>query len=75
MMKKKFVICGVFGAMLLSGNVLAACPSNLSAEDMYDCIVVEGAGGVYDVPSNYKSDTVSQNQSDKDSSKLASAAK
>jgi len=26
---------------------MAECPNSLNADDMYDCIVVEGAGGTY----------------------------
>ena len=32
------------------GNTWAACPSSLSADQMYDCIVVEGAGSEYKDP-------------------------
>ncbi len=36
--------------LLNIGNVAIAddvCPDTLSADEMYDCIVVEGAGGTY----------------------------
>ena len=32
------------------GNAWAGCPSSLSADQMYDCIVVEGAGSEYKDP-------------------------
>lgn len=75
-MKKQLMILGVFGAVLFSGNVLAECPSSLSADQIYDCIVVEGAGGTYKAQENDTSAPVSQNQSGrqaKDSNTLASA--
>ncbi len=36
--------------LLNIGNVVIAddvCPDSLNADEMYDCIVVEGAGGTY----------------------------
>jgi len=62
-MMKQLVMCGVFGAVLFAGNVLAECPKNLSAEQMYDCIVVEGAGGEYQAAEADTNTTVSQDQS------------
>ena len=77
-MKKQLMICGVFGAFIFTGNVLAECSSNLSVEQTYDCIVVEGAGDVYQMPKAKAAKSVSQNQSGaktKVSTDLASAEK
>jgi len=42
----------LLGSVLLasSGVSMAECPQNLNAKQMYDCIVVEGAGDIYEPP-------------------------
>ena len=42
-MKKQLMVCSIFGALVFAGNVMAQCPSNLSVEQQYDCIIMEGA--------------------------------
>ena len=48
-MKTIVKVTGIVSLFLTSGFVLASdpCPSYLTADEMYDCIVVEGAGGTY----------------------------
>ena len=46
-MKKQLLGYSVLGVILLAGNALAECPNSLSAAQMYDCIVVEGAGDIH----------------------------
>ena len=53
-MKKQLLIGSVFGSLLLVGNAMAQCPSNLTTEQKYDCIVMEGAGDFYEVPAEAK---------------------
>ncbi|MGD8925736.1 MAG: hypothetical protein PVG20_02730 [Thioalkalispiraceae bacterium] len=40
---------GIVSLFALSGLAMASdpCPGYLNADEMYDCIVVEGAGGTY----------------------------
>ena len=42
----------LLGTTLLAafGTTMAKCPSNLNADEMYRCIVVEGAGDEYVAP-------------------------
>ena len=47
-MKKQLLGYSVLGILLFAGNALAECPDNLSADQMYDCIVVEGAGDIHE---------------------------
>ncbi len=51
----------LLGSALLAsyGVSMAECPQNLNAEQMYDCIVVEGAGGSY-VPPKAADDKTAQ---------------
>ena len=38
----------VIGMFAISGLAMAdQCPDTLNADEMYDCIVVDGAGGTY----------------------------
>jgi len=37
----------VLGAFLMSGVVYAECPDNLKAEQMVECLTIEGAGANY----------------------------
>ncbi len=45
-----FVITITAASLFTMGNLSFAdqCPDTLNAEQMYDCIVVEGAGGTYE---------------------------
>lgn len=47
-MKKQLLGYSVLGILLFAGNAMAECPNGLSADQMYDCIVVEGAGDIHD---------------------------
>ncbi len=47
-MKTLVKTVSVVGLFAINGLVLAdQCPDSLSADEMYNCIVVEGAGGTY----------------------------
>lgn len=48
-MKTLVKAAGIVGLFTISGFAMASdpCPNSLSADEMYDCIVVEGAGGTY----------------------------
>lgn len=47
-MKTLIKTVSVVGLFAISGLALAdQCPDSLSADEMYNCIVVEGAGGTY----------------------------
>ena len=55
-----------------SGSVLADCPNSLPANKLIDCIVMEGAGDVYDSeitvakqPESKKQETSKQEKSNK----------
>ena len=52
-MKNLVKTLGVVGMTAVMGSAWAQCPSYLSADHMYDCIVVEGAGSEYKVPEQY----------------------
>ena len=49
----------LLGTTLLAafGTAMAQCPSSLNAEQMYDCIVVEGAGDEYQLPAKSATST------------------
>jgi len=72
-MKKQILIGSVFGSLLFVGNAMAQCPSSLTTEQKYDCIVVEGAGDIYEMPADAKTVTTQeQKKHDTDSNdKLA----
>ena len=53
-MNKKLLVCGVFAVLTFSGTAMAECPSSLTSDQMYDCIVVEGAGDTYEIPADSK---------------------
>ena len=40
-------IIAILGSLSFSNMTMAECPNNLSADEMVDCIVVEGAGGIH----------------------------
>lgn len=44
-MKAKIIVG--LGVFLISGVTYAACPDNLSTENMMDCLSIERAGGNY----------------------------
>lgn len=46
MKREWFVIC-MFAGLFTSGSSFAECPNNLPVDELVDCIVVEGAGGVH----------------------------
>lgn len=42
------ILIAVVAGSVLSGSVLAKCPSTLPVEELEYCIVCEGAGGTYE---------------------------
>ena len=56
----------LLGTTLLTafGSTMAQCPSNLDANQMYDCIVVEGAGDEYQLPAKSATSTDETKQAD-----------
>jgi len=46
-MKKGIRIIALVSGLSVSGICMAECPSSLSADELVDCIVVEGAGDIH----------------------------
>ena len=47
-MKTLIKAVSVVGLFAISGLTMAdQCPDSLSLDELYDCIVVDGAGGIY----------------------------
>lgn len=47
-MKKNIsLLIAILAGLSVSSMTMAECPNGLSADEMVDCIVVEGAGGIH----------------------------
>lgn len=73
-MKKNITLFVALSLASISGSVLAACPSNLSAEQMEECITKENAGYWY-TPSDEQSSAQAVPVSTISSNELAVANK
>jgi hypothetical protein len=68
------IICST-GLFAISPMVMAdQCPDTLNAEQMYDCIVVEGAGGTYKMEDASGSNTSASSGSAEKNSKQQARA-